>query len=286
MRRTAAAAAAGRCAASVVAQVVHADAEQPHRAAAGLGLVEQRDARGARCSSSSRVGGVAVAARDRREVVVAHLDRHGARVELACARARRRRRAPSRRSPSRIVVEVGQVALRRCSRCPTTSARARRRPAGRRSPRASCCSQSASEPTASRSSAGIGGAHVHQLLDAARAQLARGHRARRPTARRPAAPAGSARRARARSPSGRRASASPDAILARNLFGATPADAVSPVAARISSLSRRATCHAERLAPGVLGDVEIGLVERERLDQRRDARGRARTPAATRRGTS
>ena len=28
--------------------------------------------------------------------------------------------------------------------------------------------------------------------------------------------------------------------------------------------------HAERLAPGVLGDVEIGLVERQRLDQRRD----------------
>ena len=33
----------------------------------------------------------------------------------------------------------------------------------------------------------------------------------------------------------------PDAIFARNLFGATPADAVSPVAARISSFSRRAT---------------------------------------------
>ncbi len=33
----------------------------------------------------------------------------------------------------------------------------------------------------------------------------------------------------------------PDAILARNLFGATPAEAVSPVFARISSLSLRAT---------------------------------------------
>src|SRR5439155_16969050 len=33
----------------------------------------------------------------------------------------------------------------------------------------------------------------------------------------------------------------PDAILARNLFGATPADAVSPVSARIRSFSRRAT---------------------------------------------
>src|SRR5919197_3872178 len=33
----------------------------------------------------------------------------------------------------------------------------------------------------------------------------------------------------------------PDAIFARNLFGATPADAVRPVSARIRSLSRRAT---------------------------------------------
>jgi len=33
----------------------------------------------------------------------------------------------------------------------------------------------------------------------------------------------------------------PDAIFARNLFGATPADAVREVDARISSLSRRAT---------------------------------------------
>ena len=33
----------------------------------------------------------------------------------------------------------------------------------------------------------------------------------------------------------------PDAILARNLFGATPADAVSPVASLIACLMRRAT---------------------------------------------
>ena len=33
----------------------------------------------------------------------------------------------------------------------------------------------------------------------------------------------------------------PDAIFARNLLGATPADAVSPVSARIRSFSRRAT---------------------------------------------
>ena len=33
----------------------------------------------------------------------------------------------------------------------------------------------------------------------------------------------------------------PDAIFARNLFGATPAEAVSPVSARMRSFSRRAT---------------------------------------------
>ena len=43
------------------------------------------------------------------------------------------------------------------------------------SPRASCCSQSASEPTVSRSSAGIDGADVDQLVDALRAQLLGGH---------------------------------------------------------------------------------------------------------------
>src|SRR6185295_13559586 len=57
----------------------------------------------------------------------------------------------------------------------------------------------------------------------------------------------------------------PDAIFARNLFGATPADAVSPVASRIAAFRRWAT---ERLAPRVLGDVEVRLVERERLDER------------------
>ena len=33
----------------------------------------------------------------------------------------------------------------------------------------------------------------------------------------------------------------PDAIFARNLFGATPADAVRPVSARMRAFSRRAT---------------------------------------------
>ena len=62
----------------------------------------------------------------------------------------------------------------------------------------------------------------------------------------------------------------PDAIFARNLFGATPADAVSPVASRIARLQTLGDRRGERLAPGVLGDVEVGLVERQRLDERRD----------------
>ena len=78
----------------------------------------------------------------------------------------------------------------------------------------------------------------------------------------------------------------PDAIFARNLFGATPADAVRPVASRMRAFSRCATCVAERLAPRVLGDVEVGLVERERLDQRRDLRKIVEDLRATPPGTS
>ena len=62
----------------------------------------------------------------------------------------------------------------------------------------------------------------------------------------------------------------PEAIFARNLLGATPADAVRPVVSRIAAFSRLRHVDAERLAPGVLGHVEVRLVERERLDQRRD----------------
>ena len=71
----------------------------------------------------------------------------------------------------------------------------------------------------------------------------------------------------------------PDAILARNLFGATPADAVRPVVVLDRLLDAPGDGHAERFAPGVRRDVEIRLVERQRLDQRRDARDRWRTPA-------
>ena len=61
----------------------------------------------------------------------------------------------------------------------------------------------------------------------------------------------------------------PDAIFARNLFGATPAEAVRPVSSRIRSLSRRATSTPSGEAPGVLRHVEVRLVERQPLDERR-----------------
>ena len=62
----------------------------------------------------------------------------------------------------------------------------------------------------------------------------------------------------------------PEAIFARNLFGATPADAVSPVADLISVFQSPRDGHAERLAPRVLRDIQICLVERERFDERSD----------------
>ena len=61
-----------------------------------------------------------------------------------------------------------------------------------------------------------------------------------------------------------------DAIFARNLLGATPAEAVSPVVSRICCLEAPGDVDGQRLVPRVLGDVEVGLIERERLHQRRD----------------
>jgi len=60
----------------------------------------------------------------------------------------------------------------------------------------------------------------------------------------------------------------PDAIFARNLFGATPADDVRPVASRIAVFSRY--INPEWLAPSILRYVEVRLVERKRFDERRD----------------
>ena len=96
-------------------------------------------------------------------------------------------------------------------------------------PSASWRSQSAMAADRLAQQRSIGGAHVDQPLDAALAQSRRGHR---PTPH--SASTGSCcRNGSTRSgaitvrPSG---FFQPEAIFARNLFGATPADAVSPVA--------------------------------------------------------
>ena len=60
----------------------------------------------------------------------------------------------------------------------------------------------------------------------------------------------------------------PDAIFARNLFGATPADAVRPVSCADPVLETLRDRSAERLAPRVFRHVEVRLVERQRLHQR------------------
>ena len=65
-------------------------------------------------------------------------------------------------------------------------------------------------------------------------------------------------------PSGLRKS---DAILARNLLGATPADAVSCVSSRIAARIACATSVAEAERGFRMRDVEIGLVQRQRFDQ-------------------
>ena len=57
----------------------------------------------------------------------------------------------------------------------------------------------------------------------------------------------------------------PDAIFARNLFGATPALAVKLRDLFDPILDAPRHVHAERLVEAVLGDVEIRLVQRQRL---------------------
>src|SRR5205814_10730474 len=57
-----------------------------------------------------------------------------------------------------------------------------------------------------------------------------------------------------------------EAIFARNLFGATPADAVKLSSERICSRIVRATCVAVD-KPVFLRNVEIGFVEGQRFNQ-------------------
>ena len=61
----------------------------------------------------------------------------------------------------------------------------------------------------------------------------------------------------------------PEAILARNLFGATPAEAVRRQLSPDPPLQLPGDLGGERLAPEIFGDVQVGLVQGERLHQRR-----------------
>ena len=58
------------------------------------------------------------------------------------------------------------------------------------------------------------------------------------------------------------------AILATSLFGPIPAEAVSFV---FRKMRLRITCASAPGAPGCARDIEIRFIERERLDQRREA---------------
>ena len=112
-----------------------------------------------------------------------------------------------------------------------------------------------------------------QVADRPDAVLAQGRprsSRRRPTAARSAAARGTPpprRRGTTTSPSGLRRS---DAILATSFVLATPTDAVSPTSARIASLIRRAIVGPSPNRAAEPGDVEERLVDRDRLDQRRE----------------
>ena len=209
-----------------------------------------------------------MAARDGREVVVAHLDRDGAAQQPLARQPARHRRAPSRRS--RCGSRRGRSDLsRRCSRCRDdfasrfgTTGRSSM-PFGELAQPVGVAADRVPQQLRRRR------AHVDQPLDAALAQPLRGHR--------PDAPQRIDRQLlqepldalAARSRSGRPASSS-RTRSSRGTCSARRRPTRSGRCVRwIAAFSRRATSRAERLAPGVLGDVEIRLVERQRLDQRR-----------------
>ena len=69
----------------------------------------------------------------------------------------------------------------------------------------------------------------------------------------------------------------PDAIFARNLFGATPALAVKLRDLLDPILDAAGDVDAERLVEAVLGHIEVGLVQRQPFNQRRDFLKMAKT---------
>ena len=218
--------------------------------------------------SPSCVGGVAVAARNGREVAVAQFERDGAGAEVAAQQ-------PGGRVARHLgdlvphLGHVGEVGGEGRSRCPTISARAPRRPGRSSMAVRQLLSQSASEPTAARRRAG----------SAVRTSIRRVM----PRARSLAAVTGP-------TPHSASTASSVQEVLDAlrrdhgQPVGLLPArgDLRQELVGRDAGRGRQAgggadlrlepprDVHAERLAPGVLGDVEIGLVERQRLDERRD----------------
>ena len=125
-------------------------------------------------SASSSVGARRVAARDRREVVVANLDRDRAREQAALAKPSRVVRPPFRRS----LRASAAMSVRSSAYVHSLDDDfdGRLGSTGRSSsPAASCCSHSVMLPTAARSTSGSRGAHVHEPGDAVLAQPRRRH---------------------------------------------------------------------------------------------------------------
>ena len=206
-------------------QTVERRAEEPHGPPPRLRLLEERDGPSHDLFFRRRGRLPGLAARDRFEVGVAELQHDRPRQELAPRRAPRRHGAPIASSSRRI-----------SSRSRRSSANVSSQPIDLRSgfgvtgrsssPNESRRSVSAQLPTALRrtSSSAV---RTSRAADPGGAQPARGHR--------PDAPQRVHRQlwrnrstrsgAMTVSPSG---FFQPDAIFARNLFGATPADAVRP----------------------------------------------------------
>ena len=259
---------------------VQPDAQEAHGASGRLGLLEERRGAGRDLGGVARRRVARVAARDRPEVGVAQLQRDRAGGELASRQERRgvaRERLDLARASARGPSGLSRRSPRSRRTCAPGWARRggrRRRGRGGAARRPSC--RRAAEDLVRR------GAHVDQPRDAGRAQSRRGlgpdapQRVDRKVLQERLHPLGRDRR------SGRPASSSPR----RSWPGTCSArrrrtpSAASPRGSRPSGGC--ATVDAERLAPGVLGDVEVRLVERERLDERRDRRGRWPRSAATR----
>jgi len=60
----------------------------------------------------------------------------------------------------------------------------------------------------------------------------------------------------------------PEAILARNLLGADACGGAQIQLLRNERLQLLRDIARKRLAPEIVGDIEVGLVERQRLDER------------------